>query len=171
MKQGAAAETLEGAHLNTNERTGLWKEVYVQTQVWVKHYESLIIAINTILLGAAAAIAANFFQNRGSYSSDLFWLILCIALVGIVMTSYLSWQYKLALTRVVVYEKFFGLHNVCPGIDEFTAQHRIWGKLWERTFVPEYLNNPPRFGAASTHFFLAIHFAILVTSAVMLIRA
>jgi hypothetical protein len=153
------------------ERLTLQKEIYVQTQNWARHNETLIIATNTILLGAAAAIAANFFKNPDSYSRFLPWLPFAIACIGLVMTFYLSWQYKLALTRVVVYEKYFKFHDSCAGIKEIASAHKSFMKTWDETFVPEYLNMPPKFGAASTYFFIFLHLVILLVSSCMLASA
>lgn len=143
----------------------LQKEVYVQTQNWSRHNETLIIATNTVLLGAIAAISANYFKAAKDYSSGIYWLPFVIAGVGIVVTIYLSRQYKLAITRVIAYEKFFKLHEDCDGMQEIAKLHSGFCAKWYRTFVPEYLASPPIFGAASSWFFLFVHLCIFVLSA------
>lgn len=147
------------------ERLTLLKEIYVQTQNWARHNETLIIATNTVLLGAIAAISANYFKAKNDYSSEILWLPLLIACTGILTTIYLSRQYKLAITRVVVYEKYFKMHDACDKISEFTRAYSTPCARWDDTFVPKYLSTPPKFGAASSWFFLVVHLAILVISA------
>ena len=152
------------------ERLTLLKEIYVQTQNWARHNETLIIATNTVLLGATAAISANFFKAEAAYSPNLVWLPFVISLIGLVSTIYLSRQYKLAITRVVVYEKYFKLHDQFK--DEFNDIQNIAKEYstpcaqWTKSFVPEYLNTPPKFGAASSWFFLLVHLIILTFIAV-----
>lgn len=157
---------------DAKERLTLLKEVYVQTQNWARHNETLIIATNTVLLGATAAICANYFKAKADYAPDLFWLPLVLACVGLVTTVYLSRQYKLAITRVVVYEKYFKLHaqfkDEFNDIENIVKEYSTPCAPWIKTFVPEYLNKPPKFGAASSWFFLFVHLAILVICAIKL---
>lgn len=150
------------------ERLTLRKEVYVQTQNWARHNETLIIATNTVLLGAIAAISANYFKNTGDYSLNILWLPLLIAITGIFTTVYLSRQYKLAITRVVAYEKYFKMHDECDQMPEIVKEYSKPCAQWCKTFVPEYLSKPPKFGAASSWFFLVVHLAIFGVSTLML---
>ena len=150
------------------EQLTLRKEVYVQTQNWARHNETLIIATNTVLLGAIAAISANYFKNASDYSSNILWLPLFIALTGICTTVFLSRQYRLAITRVVVYEKYFKMHQACTQMPAIVRDYSTKCAKWSETFVPEYLSNPPKFGAASSWFFLAVHLVIFGASTRML---
>lgn len=147
------------------ERLTLQKEIYVQTQNWARHNETLIIATNTVLLGAIAAISANYFKAKSDYSSEILWLPLLIAYIGILTTIYLSRQYKLAITRVVVYEKYFKMQDACDEISKIVKAYSMPNAKWEVAFVPEYLSSPPKFGAASSWFFLIVHLTIFGLSA------
>lgn len=166
------------------DKVNLQKEIYIQTQNWARHNETLIIATNTVLLGAMAATAANFFKATSDYSSSIIWLPLLISMTGIVTTCYLSRQYKLAITRVVVYEHYFEM--VVGNLDIVESARAVFEKSkqtdtaatpvnksadalkeypgWGSGFVPEYLNNPPKFGAASSWFFLIVHLIIFCSS-------
>ena len=146
--------------VDVKERLGLLKEIYVQTQNWARHNETLIIATNTILLGAIGAIIANYLRVNVEYSLDIFWLPLIISFIGIITTIYLSRKYRLAITRVVVYEKYFKMHEDFPRIRDLVKEYSEINAKWESAFVPEYLNHPPKFGAASSWFFLIVHTAI-----------
>ena len=150
------------------ERLSLRKEVYVQTQNWARHNETLIIATNTVLLGAIAAIASNYFKNSGDYSVNILWLPLFVSATGVITTLYLSRQYKLSITRVLVYEKYFKMHDPCEKISEIAKDYSLSYAQRVGTFVPEYLCNPPKFGAISSWFFLLVHALIFVVSGFLL---
>jgi hypothetical protein len=153
---------------DNKDQLNLQKEIYIQTQNWARHNETLIIATNTVLLGAVAATAASFFNATTYYSINIFWFTFLIALTVVITTCYLSRQYKLAISRVVAYEKYFGMQENCDFMatlikELFKQRPRVVGK-WGGSFVPEYLHNPPVFGAASSWFFLMAHLIIFCGS-------
>ncbi len=143
------------------------KEIYIQTQSWARHNETLIVATNTVLLGALAAIWPNMYgESCQLLSRNAYFLPPLISLAGIIITVILSLQYKAAITRVVVYERYFGLHadgelgsltdTIFGNCSKNTSKH------WGSSFVPDYLNKPPRFGSKTCICFFLIHSLIFI---------
>jgi hypothetical protein len=150
------------------EPSAIEKEVYIQTQHWTRHNETLIVATNTVLLGALAAIGANYFKDINAFSHKVYIIPLLVSLAGIGLTIFLSRQYVLSVSRVVAYEKYFKLHTENKKFDCIAVKTRWWKSSWEKTFVPEYLEDFPTYGPITSWFFLLIHIAIATVSALKL---
>lgn len=150
------------------QKLAMKKEIYVQTQNWARHNETLIIAANTVLLGAIAAISTIYFRQPNEYTKYLMCLPQIISALGLLITFYLSRQYNLAISRVVVYEKYFNMHDKCDAISEATKDYSIPWAEWGNTFVPKYLHNAPVYARITGIFFYAVHILILGFSFILL---
>lgn len=142
--------------------TDFKNEVYIQTQNWARHNETLIIAANTILIGAAAAIATVFFKSHANMHALTICIPLSISIIGIFITLHLSKQYCEAITRIVVYEKYFGMHQTDHQFNLISKEYSKPSCKWTKGFVPNYLHSPPT-GAASTKIFIIINSLIAIS--------
>lgn len=150
------------------ENLGIKKEIYSETQNWARHNETMIVATNTILLGATAAIASNYLKTVAPQNFIFPMFLAFIPLIGLIITWYLTGQYKNAISRIIVYETCFGLHGNCEvtnsalEILQSPSIKKKWCKGQEETpFVPKYLHNLSWYGAMSTPIFSTINFALI----------
>jgi len=149
---------------NLKEKLALQKEVYVQTQNWARHNETLIVATNTVLLGAAAAFFTIYFRTSTQYSPWIFSLPGVISILGLIITGYLTVQYNNSISRLVVYEKYFGMHKDNAGISEVLTCLPSLKERWGESFVPKFYHQPIKGLRATSWFFLVVHLIVLAFS-------
>ncbi|MGE0073242.1 MAG: hypothetical protein AB7S55_09320 [Thiomonas sp.] len=149
---------LSDARSDPKENLQIKKEIYAQTQNWARHNEMLIVATNTILLGAVAGIYSSHFKNFSLAGFDFYVFLLTLPILGLIITIHLNREYINAIDRIIKYETYFGLHASCSEIQKISNNDCRWGA----SFIPNYLHNHRRF-SASTITFAAIHGILLVT--------
>lgn len=157
-------DKIEDMRDDPKEMLTLQKEIYIQSQHWARHNETLIIATNTVLLGAVAAIFTIYFRNSPGYKLGIFLLPLIISLLGLVATTSLSRQYRDAISRLVVYENFFGMHkenkDILKVLDDYPTLKNDWGN----SFVPECFHQPLTRPRPPSTFFFIVHTVIFAFS-------
>jgi|SRR5690606_6697945 hypothetical protein len=146
------------------------RTIYAETQSWARHNETLIIGSNTVLLTVCAALFGGKYNMDGKNNLLLYGLALCIGILGLVTTNYLSKEYRRAICRIVAYERYFWMHVPDEQMASFSGCYCDKWAHWGDSFVPKYLHSPPAYGAKSSLFFLLVHTAIVIASVAMLAR-
>lgn len=152
---------LEGAKFGIEHKLDFKKEVYSQTQSWARHHETLILTINTVVLGALAVIWQDLLKDQSiKYPMHLMRLF---SLLGFLITSYLWNQYRDAIKRIVIYERYFGMHEKEKSRfnkNIFLGFKSSLEKGWGDEFVPSYLNKSPGLRPYTGSFLMGIYLVI-----------
>lgn len=150
-------------------RAELLRQVYTETQNWARHNEMLVVGVNTVLLGGWSAIFASAAQASTSIDIKVFWATIVLSIFAFVVTLKLNSQYKNAINRVVVYERYFLLHDQdCIVMHQLNKDNDR--ASWGDAFVPKYLHYPPGIFDRSASVFFVAHIGLLLVGVCGVLR-
>lgn len=135
------------------------RELYSQAQIWVRHYETMIVSTNVLLVSAASMFAGLALRggNPKVKSVMLFGVPVLMSIVGVFLTRMLFKLYAIHVQRLIAYEDTFNCY----------APLKVPSLPWGGSFLPGQLMTLPVKMPASGRFFLVLHAILVVTYATL----
>ena len=137
------------------------RELYTQSQLWARHYETLMVSTNVLLVTAASVFSGLALRDDAVLHRvfALFGVPVLMSVVGIFLTRTLFKLCALCIERLIAYENALNCFD----------SSKLVALPWGGSLVPAALMRLPVRMPASARFFVGLHLLLVITYVLLVV--